>query len=179
MVGHLVISWDSSGCWIFRVAQNDRSRRVTLSEIRRKNCHSVPVGRMGLKPDRQKPPFRKSGGCRFWSGLHPSVTRLPDRRDGSRSDCLTDGFAPASRSAWIKSHSLPGSFRTSAMVSTTLPEVDRKAPRGEQGVECSVRRRRTFLVECVSMSSVGVGSGVRCQEFVPAPPFEVAAKEDS
>jgi hypothetical protein len=31
-VAHLLISWDSLGHWIFRVAQNCRYRQVTLSE---------------------------------------------------------------------------------------------------------------------------------------------------
>lgn len=57
-----VISWVSLGHCIFRVARNDRSRRVILSEIRRKNLHSVPVGRMGLKPDQLEPPDRELGG---------------------------------------------------------------------------------------------------------------------
>jgi hypothetical protein len=43
MVGYLLISWDSLGQWFFRVAQNGMPRRVTLSEIRRKNRYSVPV----------------------------------------------------------------------------------------------------------------------------------------
>jgi hypothetical protein len=43
MVGSLLISWDTLGHWILRVAQNDRHRHVCLSEIRRKNLHSVAV----------------------------------------------------------------------------------------------------------------------------------------
>jgi hypothetical protein len=50
IVGHLLISWDSLGQWIFRVAQNDRHRHITLSEIRRKNRHSVPVCMDGFEP---------------------------------------------------------------------------------------------------------------------------------
>jgi hypothetical protein len=44
MVGNLLISSDSLGQWIFRVAQNDRHRQVTLSEIRRK---TAILSRMG------------------------------------------------------------------------------------------------------------------------------------
>jgi hypothetical protein len=51
MVGHLLISWDSLGQRIIRVAQNDRYRNTTLSEIRRKNLHSVPVWWMEMKSD--------------------------------------------------------------------------------------------------------------------------------
>jgi hypothetical protein len=65
MVGNLLISWDSLGQWIFRVAQNDRHRHFSLSEIRRKNCHSVPDGRMDMKPDQTEQLLWKSGG---WLG---------------------------------------------------------------------------------------------------------------
>ena len=66
MVGNLLISWDSLGQWIFRVAQNDRYRQVSLSEIRRKNRHSVPDWRMDLEPDRQELAFRRSGSWLCW-----------------------------------------------------------------------------------------------------------------
>ena len=62
MVGFLVISWDSLGHWFFRVDQYGVSRRGSLSEIRRKNAHSVPEWWMALKPDRAERPSRKSGG---------------------------------------------------------------------------------------------------------------------
>jgi hypothetical protein len=40
---------------------------------------------MDLKPDRQEPASRKSGGWLCWSNSRPSVTRLPDRCLRSRS----------------------------------------------------------------------------------------------
>ena len=88
MVGHSLISWCSVGQRFHRVAQNGRYRQASLSEIRRKSRHSVPEWRMDLKPDRQGPASRKSGGWLCWSGFRPSVTRLPDRGIGSRADCL-------------------------------------------------------------------------------------------
>ena len=94
-VGHLLILWDSSGCWIIRVAQNDRYRQTSLSEIRRKTRHSVPAERMDLKLDRTSPAPRESGGWLGVSGLS-SLPPLPDLRGRSRSDCLADEFAPAS-----------------------------------------------------------------------------------
>jgi hypothetical protein len=69
-VGHLLISWDSLGQWNFRLAQNDRYRHSSLSEIRRKNRHSVPVRRrirenadlrMNGRPDQPQLPSRESG----------------------------------------------------------------------------------------------------------------------
>jgi hypothetical protein len=48
LVGFLVISWDSLDLRIYRVGQNEVWRQVSLSEIRRKNPHSVPVWMMSL-----------------------------------------------------------------------------------------------------------------------------------
>jgi hypothetical protein len=44
MVVYLLISWHSLGHLIIRVALNDKHPHSILSEIRRKNHHSVPDG---------------------------------------------------------------------------------------------------------------------------------------
>ena len=82
---NLLISLDSLGHLFLRVQQSDKNRHVSLSEIRRKNCHSVPDWWMDMKSVRQESGPRKSGTSLCWSNTYPSVTCLPDRRVGSRA----------------------------------------------------------------------------------------------
>jgi hypothetical protein len=109
--GYLLISWDSLGHWFFRVARDGLSRRVTLTEIRRKNRHSVPEWWMVLNASQPQLDSRKSGEGLGRLISHSFATCLPDRRSESRSDCLAGVSVSGSCIAWIESHSSPSSFR--------------------------------------------------------------------
>ncbi len=94
MVFDLLISLVLLGRWIFRVAQNDKSRHGSLSEIRRKNRHSVPACRMAWKPSRKKQHYGiPVAGLVGQFHVHPSyICQIGESDQGRCCDCGMPSF---------------------------------------------------------------------------------------
>lgn len=79
------------GSWLVRLSDAWRCPAIPSDFW---NPHGIAAFCRGWQePDKPETASRKYGSRITWSGLRPSVTPLPDRRVGSRSDCSWRNFS--------------------------------------------------------------------------------------